>query len=202
MKTLILLPLGLALALACGEADTDDESAPADTIAAIPGGAASGAGSGGAVSDETTVAGGGTTTATSVEATGAPSPPEGYAVDSRPAGEGRLARVEYASTRTVSELGAFYDSQIDPARRVELETAGDNLIVYGLSPGTSVGPSTTPMDVREMLDRRTEPILVVSPWTLQRDDPLIGDLREAGLAAEADRLANTKSKVTVVYAVE
>jgi hypothetical protein len=188
----------LGVVFACGGSDEGDEVAPEDTLAsagATPGGA------GGAVSTEETTVGAEATTAATVEATGAPAPPDGYAFDSRPAGEGQLAVIEYASSKTVDEVGAFYESQIDAERKVELEMAGDNMIAYGLSAASTIGPATTPMDVQRLLEERSEPILVVSPWKMQRDDPLIGDLREAGLATEADRLLNTKSKVTVVYAV-
>ncbi len=190
--------LGIVFAWGGGDEGAGDEGAPEDTLAsagAMPGGA------GGAVSTEETTVGDEATTAATVEATGAPAPPDGYAFDSRPAGEGQLAVIEYASSKTVDEVGAFYESQIEAERKVELEMAGDNTLVYGLSAASTIGPATTPMDVQRLLEERSEPILVVSPWKMQRDDPLIGDLREAGLSTEADRLLNTKSKVTVVYAV-
>ncbi|MDX1624813.1 MAG: hypothetical protein R3199_12635, partial [Gemmatimonadota bacterium] len=65
--------------------------------------------------------------------TWAPAPPGGYAVDSRPAGEGRLARIEYASPKTVSELAEFYDRRIDATRRLEILTADGSVVAWGLS---------------------------------------------------------------------
>jgi hypothetical protein len=102
----------------------------------------------------------------------------------------------------VAETAQFYDSQMQAARRVELEVGGDNIIVYALSPGTAITTATSYTDVERLMNERTEPMVVVSPWTMQRNDPLIGDLRSAGLTAEADRLLETKSKVTVIYAVQ
>lgn len=42
---------------------------------------------------------------------------------------------------------------------------------------------------------------MISSWRMQRNDPLIRDLRSAGLQDQADQLLNTSSKITVVYAV-
>jgi hypothetical protein len=190
----------LAALLACGgDAPEDDEAAPADTVAeATPGG---GAEADPATGAETTT-GGDPTVASSADATGAPTPPGGYAVDSRPAEGARLARIEYASPMTVAEVAQFYDGQIDAARRVEVDVAGDNLVVYGLGASTTVGAATTAQDIERLLDQRGEPIVVIGPWQMQRNDPLLRDLRDAGLNAEADQLMNTKSKVTVVYTVQ
>lgn len=193
----IPLTMFLVLAfLACGGDDAADEAAPADTTAAegAPGGAAG-------TETATTTTGGPATAATTAEAIGAPEPPDGYAVDSRPADAGMLARIEYASPGTVAETAQFYDSQVQAARRVELEVAGDNIVVYAMSPQTTITNATSYTDVQRLLEERTEPIVVISPWTIQRNDPLIGDLRNAGLTAEADNLMLTKSKVTVIYAV-
>jgi hypothetical protein len=181
--------------VACGGGDGTDEGAPADTTAGAPGGAAG-------TETATTTTGGPATVATSSEAIGAPEPPQGYAVDSRPADGAMLAKIEYASPGTVAETAQFYDSQMQAARRVELEVGGDNIIVYALSPGTAITTATSYTDVERLMNERTEPMVVVSPWTMQRNDPLIGDLRSAGLTAEADRLLETKSKVTVIYAVQ
>lgn len=198
MRWIVLFCLA-AVAAGCQREAPEGAGAPGDTTAATPGGG-TGAGRDGPASETTTMEGP-STTATTVEATGAPSPPGGYAVESRPAGDGQLAVIEYASPKTVREVGEFYDSQIRSARRVELETAGDNLFVYGLSTRTTIGASTTPMDVERLLGERSEPMVVVGPWKMQRNDPLIRDLRDAGLNADADALLNTKSKVTVIYAV-
>lgn len=188
----------ISLACSGGDGDADDTDVAGDTTAA---GQTPGGGDGVAAGGATTFAGG-ATTASSAEATGAPSPPGGYALDSRPAGGGQLARIEYASPLTVNEVAAFYDGQIQSARRVELDLAGDNLVAYGLSENTTLTAASTESDVNRLLDQRTEPIVIVSPWTMQRNDPLIGDLREAGQAAQADALLNTRSKITVVYAVQ
>ncbi|HUP19929.1 MAG TPA: hypothetical protein VM778_08250 [Gemmatimonadota bacterium] len=189
----------IASLLACGEgAPEEDEAAPADTVAeATLGG---GAGTDPAVGDETTT-GGDPTVAASADATGAPTPPGGYAVDSRPAEGARLARIEYASPMTVAEVAQFYDSQINAARRVEVDVAGDNLVAYGLGANTTMGAATTAQDIERLLGQRSEPIVVIGPWQMQRNDPLLRDLRDAGLNDEADQLMNTKSKVTVIYAV-
>jgi len=194
----ITLTTFLVLAvLACGGDEAADEAAPADTTAAdaTPGGAAAG------TETATTTIGGPATAATTGEAIGAPEPPDGYAVDSRPADAGMLARIEYASPGTVAETAQFYDSQMQAARRVELEVAGDNIVVYAMSPQTTITTATGYTDVQRLLEARSEPMVVISPWTMQRNDPLIGDLRNAGLTAEADNLMLTKSKVTVIYAV-
>ncbi len=198
----------LVAALACGngeEPDPQDTAPVEDTAAMTPGGAeAGGTGAEGAetaAEDEATTMGGETTTATSTTATGAPAPPGGYAVESRPAEGGRLARIEYASPRTVDEVAAFYDGQIETPQKVEVDVAGDDVTAFALSSGTTLSAATTIQDIERLLDQRSEPIVVVSPWQIQRDDPLIRDLRDAGLADQADQLMNTKSKITVVYAV-
>ncbi|HUP00645.1 MAG TPA: hypothetical protein VM737_03875 [Gemmatimonadota bacterium] len=196
--------LVLFLALACQAEPPDESGGPAEGSPAA-GGAATGAETGapapGEAAGGAATTGGGATTASTVEGTGAPSPPGGYAVDSRPAGDGRLAVIEYASPSTVPEVGAFYDGRVQAVRRVEVEVPGDNLLVYALSARTSVRPAITALDVRRLLEERNEPLVVVAPWTMQRADPLIRDLREAGLSAQADALLNTRSKITVVYAV-
>ncbi|MFN2382651.1 MAG: hypothetical protein ABR559_00140 [Gemmatimonadota bacterium] len=189
----------VVFALACGgDEDAADTELAADSATArqTPGGADEGAGGG-----ATTFAGG-ATTASSAEATGAPSPPSGYALDSRPADSGQLARIEYASPLSVAEVAAFYDGQIQSARRVELDLAGDNLIAYGLSENTTLTAASTQSDVNRLLDQRTEPVVIVIPWKIQRNDPLINDLSEVGgQEAQIEALLNTKSKVTVIYAV-
>lgn len=185
------LPVVLALMLlACGGQEAE-EGETSDA----PGGAAG-------TDAATTVTGGPATVATSAEAIGAPEPPQGYAVDSRPADGAMLAKIEYAAPGAVTETAQFYDSQMQAARRIELEVAGDNIVVYALNPGTAITTATSYTDVQRLLEERTEPMVVISPWTMQSDDPLIGDLRSAGLTAEADRLMQTKSKVTVIYAVQ
>lgn len=183
----------LALA-ACGGGDEQDSGA-ADTSATAPGGGA-------ATEDAapTTIGGAGRAAATG-DAIGAPEPPGGYAVDSRPTDGAKLAKIEYASPNTVQEAAGFYDTQMSAARRVQIDVAGDDIVVYALSPQTTLNASTTFTDVERLLDERTEPIVVISPWTMQRNDPLIQDLRGIGQAAQADALLQTKSKVTVIYAV-
>lgn len=196
----------LVVALACGngeEPDPQDTATVEDTTAMTPGGAEAGgtAAETGATEEEATTMGGETTTATTTSATGAPAPPGGYAVESRPAEDGRLARIEYASPRTVDEVAAFYDGQIEAPQKVEVDVAGDDITAFALSSGTTLSAATTIQDIERLLDQRSEPIVVVSPWQIQRDDPLIRDLRDAGLEDQADQLMNTKSKITVVYAV-
>lgn len=200
----------LVAALACGggeEPGPRDAAPDEDTTAMTPGGTAeattaeAGEAEPAEEDEETTTLGGEPTTAATTTATGAPAPPGGYAVESRPAEGGRLARVEYASPRTVAEIAAFYDSQVQAARKVEVDIAGDNLVAYALSPGTTLTAATTAQDIERLLDQRSEPVVVVSPWQVQRNDPLIRDLRDAGLEDQADQLLNTKSKITVIYAV-
>lgn len=128
----------------------------------------------------------------------APTPPGGYAVETRPAKAGKLGVIEYASPKSVEEVAEFYDSRFRFPQRVVLDIMGDDMIVYGLTDGTSIGPSTTPQDVERLLDQRGESMLVVSPWKVQRDDPLIRDLRDADQDAQADALLQTKTKVTVI----
>lgn len=198
MRWIPILAL-LLLAAACGEdRPTDDADSTADTTAAMtPGGAA-----GGDAAEVATTTGGAATTATTAEATGAPSPPDGYAVESQPASEGALATIEYLSPRTVTEVAEFYDSQIPTERRVVLDVAGDDVVAYGLGSGSTIGPATRIQDVERLLDQRSEPMVVVAPHQLQATDPLIGDLREIGQQAQADELLQTRSKITVVYAVQ
>lgn len=196
MKCPMLAVLVALTMVACGGGDGSDEGAPADTTAGAPGGAAAG------TETATTTTGGPATVATSSEAIGAPEPPQGYAVDSRPADGAMLAKIEYASPGSVAETAQFYDSQMQAARRIEVEVGGDNIVVYALSPATTIATATSYTDVERMLNERTEPMVVVSPWSMQRNDPLIGDLRSAGLTAQADRLLETKSKVTIVYVVQ
>lgn len=130
----------LVVALACGgeeEPGPQDTAPVEDTTAMTPGG---GAGDGAvdetdtAPAEEATTTGGEPTAATSPAATGAPSPPGGYAVESRPSEGGRLAKIEYASPMTVAEVAEFYDNQLDPSRRVEVAVAGEDLVAYGLTP--------------------------------------------------------------------
>jgi hypothetical protein len=45
-------------------------------------------------------------------------------------------------------------------------------------------------------------MVVVSPFTMQANDPLISDLRDVGQQTQADALLNTRTKITVVYAVQ
>lgn len=197
----------LVAALACGggeEPGPQDTAPVQDTTAMTPGGAEEETTreteDDEAAGEETTIDGE-ATTATTTTATGAPAPPGGYAVESRPAEGGRLARVEYASPKTVAEVAAFYDGQIQTPRKVEVDIAGDNLVAYALSAGTTLSASTTAQEVERLLDQRSEAVVVVSPWQMQRNDPLIRDLREAGMQDQADQLLNTKSKITVIYTV-
>ena len=200
MRRSIALALILALAAACGQDEpAEDEIAPGDTVgmALEPGGAASGD------AEETpTTTEAPATTASSPEATGAPSPPEGYAIESRPAQGGALAVIEYVSPRTTAEVSEFYDRQMQSARRVVIDVAGDDIVVYGLGAHTTIGPATRIQDVERLLDQRTESMVVVAPHRMQSSDPLIGDLRDAGQQAQADALGQTRSKITVVYAVQ
>lgn len=197
MRWIAILTLVLFVS-ACGGNDSADEAAPADTTALEPGG-----GTGGATDAEpATTTGGEATTATTVEATGAPSPPEGYAVESQPAGGGQLASIEYLSPRTVADVSAFYDHELPSDHRVRLDVAGDDIVVYGLGSGSTIGTATRIQDVERLLDERSEPMVVVAPHRLPASDPLIGDLREIGQQAQADALLGTQSKITVVYAVQ
>lgn len=192
----------LALAVACGggaEPGPGDTAPVEDTTAMTPGGGA--AETAGETPEPETTTGGEATTATTAAATGAPSPPGGYAVESKPAQGGRLARIEYASPRTVDEVAAFYDGQIQTPQKIRVDIAGDDLVAYALSSGTTLTAATTAQDIERLLDQRSEPMVVISPWQIGRDDPLIRDIRSAGLDEQADQLLNTKSKVTVVYAV-
>jgi hypothetical protein len=198
---------GLPLAGACGDREPVPEQAPpaADTFpaertASAPGDAGEAPGAaaptGSAVDRSPSQA----IDADSIAGRGdAPQPPGGYAVLSRPASSEQLARVDYATPRSVAQAAEFYDTQVRAARRVELDLAGDNVIVYGLSPSTSVSAATTIHDVERLLEERDEPILVIAPWTIARRDPLVRDLRAIGQNAQADALLATRSKVTVVY---
>ena len=201
MRWIPIVALVLFLAPACGrdEAEVTDQP-PADTTGLVPGGATGG---GAAGTDEVpTTTTGTSTTATTAEATGAPSPPEGYAIESRPAAAEALATIEYVSPRTVDEVAEFYDRQVQTNRRVQLDMAGDDIVVYGLGAGTTIGPATRIQDVERLLNERTEPMVVVSPYQMQDDDPLIRDLRGMGQHAQADALIGTRTKVTVVYSVQ
>ncbi|HET6616538.1 MAG TPA: hypothetical protein VFH69_01870 [Gemmatimonadota bacterium] len=198
MKWIPILAMILVLVPACRNDDADTDDA-ADTTAMTPGGATGGPG--GSEGTATTTTEGAATTATTAEATGAPTPPEGYAVESRPAANGALATIEYVSPRTVMEVAEFYDGQLSTSRRVELDVAGDNVVAYGLGPSSTIGPATRIQDVERLLDQRTEPMVVVSPHTLPASDPLIEDLRGVGQQTQADALLNTRSKITVIYSV-
>jgi hypothetical protein len=194
MRWIPILALTLLLASAC-EREPSEETA-ADTELAPGGGVA---GSEDAVVTTTDAP---ATTATTVEATGAPSPPEGYAVESRPAADGTLAAIEYVSPRPVAEVAAFYDGQVATDRRVQLDVAGDDVYAYGMGDGSTIGAGTTIQDVERLLESRTEPMIVISPFQMQDDDPLIRDLVDMGQQAQADALKNTRSKVTVVYRIQ
>jgi hypothetical protein len=194
MRWLSVLALTLLLAAACGREPSEDSATDTELT---PGGGVAG--------DEdavTTTTDAPATTATTAEATGAPSPPDGYAVESRPAADGTLAAIEYVSPRTVAEVSAFYDGQVSTDRRVQLDVAGDDVYAYGMGEGSSIGAATTIQDVERLLEERTEPMLVISPYQMQDDDPLIRDLVDMGQQAQADALKNTRSKVTVVYRVQ
>ena len=201
IRTLASL-VGLALVVACGDRDEEPETAPPlespDTAAAA---SAPGGGSAAERSAPTTIGERGATVATSASAIGAPEPPGGYAVDSRPASDAGLAKIEFASPQTVAEAAQFYDTQMQSTRRLELDVAGDNVIVYALAPSTKITAASTIQDVQQMLDEASEPMIVIGPWTMGRNDPLIRDLRSAGQTGQADALMQTRSKVTVVYAV-
>jgi hypothetical protein len=188
--------LVLTFLLACG-GETSENGDSADTTALTPGGGVAGAEDAAVTTTDAPA-----TTATSVEATGAPSPPEGYAVDSRPAADGMLAAIEYVSPRTVDEVAAFYDGQVSTDRRVQLDVAGDDVYAYGSGEGSTIGAGTTIQDVERLLDERTEPMIVIQPHQMQDDDPLIRDLVGMGQQTQADALKNTRSKVTVVYRVQ
>ncbi|HJR52674.1 MAG TPA: hypothetical protein VJ982_03055 [Gemmatimonadota bacterium] len=195
MRWIPILALTLLLAPAC-ERETSEDTASTDTEL-TPGGGVAG--------DEdavVTTTDAPATTATTVEATGAPSPPEGYAIESQPAAEGTLAAIEYVSPRTVDEVSAFYDGQISTDRRVRLDVAGDDVFAYGMGEGSTIGAGSTIQDVERLLDARSEPMIVISPFTMQDDDPLIRDLVDMGQQGQADALKNTRSKVTVVYRVQ
>ncbi len=80
--------------------------------------------------------------------------------------------------------------------------AGDDIVVYGMGANSTIGPATRIQDLERLLTERSEPMVVVAPHQLQADDPLIGDLRSVGQQAQADALIGTKTKVTVVYAIQ
>lgn len=198
----------LVAALACGggeEPGPQDTAPVEDTTAMTPGGGETAAETAGAetagAEAEATTTDEEATTATSASATGAPAPPGAYAIDSRPAEGGRLAEIEYYSPRTVAEVAAFYDAQIQSPRKVEVDVAGDNVVAYALSSGTTLTAATTIQDIEQLLDRRNEPMVVVSPFTVQRNDPLVRDLLDANLQEQADQILNTKSKINVIYAI-
>lgn len=195
MRWTPILALILVLTLAC-ERETSEDASQSDTTALEPGGGVPGTGDA-----ATTTTGGGATTATTAEATGAPSPPAGYAVDSKPASGSAMATIEYVSPRTVAEVAEFYDGQIQTNRRVQLDVAGDDIVVYGMGARSTIGPATRIQDVERLLDERSEAMVVVAPHRMQADDPLIGDLRGVGQQTQADALIETRSKVTVVYTV-
>lgn len=197
MRWIPLLALILALLPACGGETAEDADQTADTIALEPGG-----GIAGAEDAVTTTTDAPSTTATTAEATGTPSPPDGYAVESKPAGNGTLATIEYLSPRTTAEVAEFYDRQVQTNRRVQLDVAGDDIVIYGLGASSTIGPATRIQDVERLLDERSEPMVVVAPHRLQADDPLLGDLRSVGQQVQADALIGTKSKITVVYAIQ
>lgn len=194
MRWIPILALTLLLAPACEREQSEDASA--DTELAPGGGVP------GSEDAVTTTTDAPATTATTVEATGAPSPPEGYAVESRPAAEGTLAVIEYVSPRTVDEVAAFYDGQVSTDRRVRLDVAGDDVYAYGMGEGSTIGAGTTIQDVERLLEERSEPMLVISPHQMQDNDPLIRDLVDMGQQAQADALKNTRSKVMVVYRIQ
>ena len=112
------------------------------------------------------------------------------------------AAIEYVSPRTADEVAAFYDGQVSTDRRVRLDVAGDDVYAYGSGEGSTIGAGTTIQDVERLLEERTEPMIVISPFQMQDDDPLIRDLVDMGQQAQADALKNTRSKVTVVYRVQ
>lgn len=199
MRRSIALALILAFAAACGQDEPEEDEIAPDTVgmALEPGGA-----TGGDAEETATTTEGSATTASSPEATGAPSPPDGYAVESRPAQGGALAVIEYLSPRTTAGVSEFYDRQMQTARRVVIDVAGDDIVVYGLGANTTIGPATRIQDVERLIDQRTESMVVVAPHRMQMDDPLIRDLRNAGQQAQADALGQTRSKITVIYAIE
>ena len=199
MKWIPILALILVLVPACRN-DAEDTDDAADTTAMTPGGATGGPG--GAGETATTTTEGTATTATTAEATGAPSPPEGYAVESRPSANGALATIEYVSPRTVTEVAEFYDSQLYTSRRVELDVAGDNVVAYGLGPSSTIGPATSDpgRGATARPAQRADGRRVAAH--MQASDPLIEDLRGVGQQTQADALMNTRSKITVVYAVQ
>ncbi|MGH7565578.1 MAG: hypothetical protein ACREK2_01990 [Gemmatimonadota bacterium] len=196
MRWIPIFALILLLAPACGREAAEDADQSGDATALEPGGGAAGAED--AITTTTT---GAPTTATTAEATGAPSPPDGYAVESKPAGDGLLATIEYLSPRTVEEVAEFYDRQVQTNRRVQLDVAGDDIVIYGMGANSTIGPATRIQDLEQLLAERSEPMVVVAPHRMQADDPLIGDLRSVGQQAQADALIETKSKITVVYAI-
>jgi hypothetical protein len=200
MRWIPLVALVLVLAPACERESSEVTDQPADTTALVPGGGTEGGATG--AEDVATTTTGTSTTASTAEATGAPSPPEGYAIESRPAAAEALATIEYVSPQSVQQVAEFYDRQVQTTRRVQLDVAGDDIVVYGLGSGTAIGPATRIQDVERLLDERSEPMVVVAPFQMQDDDPLIRDLRDMGQQAQAEALIGTRTKVTVVYTVE
>jgi len=128
----------------------------------------------------------------------APTPPGGYAIETWASERGRLAKIEYITTKSADEVAAFYDRQFRFPQRVELASDGETIVAYGLTPTTTVSSSSAIEDVEGLLEQRTEAILVVRSWRVNPDDPLVEDLRDAGEDAQADALLETKSKVIVV----
>ena len=113
-----------------------------------------------------------------------------------------MAAIEYVSPRTVDEVAAFYDGQVSTDRRVRLDVAGDDVVAYGMGESSTIGAGTTIQDVDRLVAERSEPMIVISPFQMQDDDPLIRDLVDMGQQTQADALKNTRTKVTVVYAIQ
>jgi hypothetical protein len=201
MRNRLLASLAILALVAACEREESPETAP--PIESPDTAAAAAAPGGGAAAEEgaATTVGGAPTAATTASEIGAPEPPGGYAVESEPASGERLAMIEFATPQAVTEAAQFYDTQMQSTRRLELDVAGDNVIVYALSPSTKITAATTIQDIEQLLDNPTEPMVIIGPWTMGRNDPVIRDLRSIGQNAQADALMQTRSKVTVVYAV-
>lgn len=197
------LAVALLGAVACGEPDGGEVPAPgapgeAPTRVEEPAAEAPAVDTAAASDTAGTAA---DTAAAAPGSASAPAPPGGYALESRPAGAGRLARIVYASPRITPEVARFYDETIRASRRIEIDIAGDNVVAYALSPATALGPGTTEEEIAALLERRAEPIVVVEPWTPRPDDPLVMDLHDAGQHERAEELLDSRSRVTIVYAV-
>ena len=119
MRWIPLVALVLVLAPACERESSEVTDQPADTTALVPGGGTEGGATG--AEDVATTTTGTSTTASTAEATGAPSPPEGYAIESRPAAAEALATIEYVSPQSVQQVAEFYDRQVQTTRRVQLD---------------------------------------------------------------------------------